>query len=58
MSLITDFAEFAMHERSHGGPEPELTPIVWLTRDSTPIEKVWAAGVYCAHHCVPSAMVV
>ena len=55
---FAEFAAFAKEEIAHGGPEPELAPIVWLTRDQTPIEKVWAAGVYCSHHCVPSAMVV
>jgi hypothetical protein len=57
-TMIEQFVTFAKAEIAHGGPEPELAPIVWLTRDSTDIEKVWAAGVYCSHHCVPSAMVV
>lgn len=56
--MIAEFADFARREIADGGPEPELAPIVWLTRDSSDVEKVWAAGVYCSHHCVPSAMVV
>jgi hypothetical protein len=56
--VIDEFITFAKREIACGGPEPEIEPIVYLTRNQTEVEKVWAAGVYCSHHCVPSAMVV
>lgn len=54
--MLKEFAEFAKKEIAEGGPEPELAPIVHLVRNRTDVDKVWAAGVYCSHHCVPSAM--
>jgi hypothetical protein len=56
--MIQQFVDFAQREIACGGPEPELAPIVWLTQSASDIEKVWAAGVYCSHHCVSSAMIV
>jgi len=56
--MIEEFVKFAKEEIAHGGPEPELAPIVWLTKDWSDVDKVWAAGVYCSHHVVPSTVAI
>lgn len=52
------FAEFCASELATGGPDPQIALIAHLAKDASPIEKVWLAGCYGAHHCVPSAYAV
>lgn len=49
------FVEFCKAELATGGPDPQLPTIAWLCNTEPLVERVWLAGCYGAHHCVPSA---
>lgn len=53
------FIEFCKQEFTSGGPDPQIELITELAKE-TPldVDKVWLAGCYGAHHCVPSAYAV
>lgn len=52
------FAEFCAAELAAGGPDPQMAMMEYLSRGQEPIERVWMAGCYGAHHCVASAYAV
>jgi len=52
------FHQFCLAETSTGGPDPQMATITQIAKDSTPVEQVWLAGCYGAHHCIPSAVAV
>lgn len=53
------FTEFVRAETAAGGPDPQIPLIVELAKErESLVEKVWLAGCYGAHHCIPSAYVV
>jgi len=52
------FVDFCKAETSTGGPDPQMPTIAALARNSEAVEKVWLAGCYGAHHCVPSGFAV
>jgi len=52
------FEEFCTAETATGGPDPQIALITHLAKDKSDVEKVWLAGCYGAHHCVPSAYMV
>jgi hypothetical protein len=52
------FAAFVQAELKTGGPDPQIAIIAWLGEKLTPAQRVWLAGCYAAHHCVPSAVAV
>jgi len=49
------FTEFCRAETATGGPDPQVALMAHLPRETDPVEQVWLAGCYGAHHCVPSA---
>lgn len=52
------FAEFCRQELATGGPDPQMAVMAYLSRNETPSERVWMAGCYGAHHCIPSGYAV
>lgn len=59
MSHWPTFTEFVRQEVATGGPDPQIPLLVELARGFiTDRSKVWLAGCYGAHHCVPSAYMV
>jgi hypothetical protein len=52
------FADFCKAETSTGGPDPQMPTMAELCKDTDPVDKVWLAGCYGAHHCVPSGYAV
>jgi hypothetical protein len=52
------FARFCSAELATGGPDPQLTVLEHIGRPHSHIERVWLAGCYGAHHCLPSAVAV
>jgi hypothetical protein len=53
------FEEFCRQEIATGGPDPQLAIMTYFAKQmEDPVERVWLAGCYCSHHCVPSAHAV
>lgn len=52
------FTEFVKQELATGGPDPQVQLIAELCKGHPVRERVWLAGCYAAHHCVPSAYMV
>lgn len=53
------FTDFVKAETTAGGPDCQLNLLIHLTcPDVSDVEKVWLAGCYGSHHCVPSAYAV
>jgi hypothetical protein len=50
--------DFVRAETSAHGPDPQFELLLELAPEQSEIEKVWLAGCYGAHHCVPSAFAV
>ncbi len=52
------WTEFVKAETAAGGPDCQLHLLLELAPEANDIERVWLAGAYGAHHCVPSAYAV
>lgn len=52
------FREFIRHEKSVGGPDPQLDTMAKMTEGMTLREKMWAAGCFAATYCVGTAEVI
>lgn len=50
------FAAFASAELEAGGPDPQLAFMLRYADGRPLADRLWAAGAYCAVHCVPTAM--
>jgi hypothetical protein len=62
MEMLSDhwpaFAYFVKAEVDAGGPDCQLHLLLECAPHVSTMEKVWLAGCYGAHHCVPSAYAV
>lgn len=58
MNHWPNFVEFVKKELATGGPDPQIPLIGKLCEGYDVREKVWLAGCYGAHHCVPSAYII
>ena len=64
--VFDEFEEFIRDELASGGPDPQIPTILALAAPELVApytaegqqERVWMAGCYCSHHCVPSAYAV
>ena len=54
------FISFCKEELSTGGPDPQITLLTEIgnSQKASPVDRVWLAGCYGAHHCIPSAYAV
>lgn len=52
------WTHFVLSELAAKGPDPQFALLAELGKDVSSLEKLWLAGCYCAHHCVPSAYVI
>lgn len=52
------FKRFVRAELATGGPDPQIALMAHIPKDLPGVERVWLAGCYGAHHCVPSAYMV
>jgi len=52
------FEELIRGEQEVYGPDCQLHLLLSLAPEASDVERVWLAGTYGAHHCVPSAWAV
>ena len=55
---LAGFTEFCRAELTACGPDPQFSLLAALTATSSPAERVWAVGCYCAVHCFPTAVIM
>lgn len=55
---LEKFIEFTDLKQRLGEPSPHLTIVGYMSRESSPEDRLWLLGCYAATYCLPTAQVI